>query len=239
MREPLTQSLAMVAVLLGGASLALLAVAVWGFRLEGWPWPQAYRVATWAVWAALTGVIAALMGLVVWLRRRKGGGAMVLVGLLLALPVASLGVAFDLAARLTPPINDISTDTDDPPVFWFTATPSDYPSANIEAQVSAYPQVRFLDVALGKDEALAQALALVQERGWTVLSEDPDEGQIEAIATSWLFGFEDEVAIRVTETENGSRIDMRSRSRIGRIDRGANARRIISFMSDLEARSHE
>ena len=162
---------------------------------------------------------------------------MVLLGLILSLPTAGLGVAFEVAARATPPINDISTDTDDPPVFWFTATPSDYPAQNAEPQRAAYAQVRPLDLPLGPADAFTTALALVEERGWEVFSADPDEMQIEAIARSRLYGFEDEVAIRVTEIDTGTRIDLRSRSRIGRIDRGANARRIKAYMSDLQARA--
>ena len=139
--------------------------------------------------------------------------------------------------RTTPPINDISTDTDDPPVFWFTVTPSDYPAPNAEPQRAAYPDVRPLEMPVSTDEAFAAALALVEARGWDVLSADPAESQIEAIATSRLFGFADEVAIRVTETNTGARIDMRSRSRLGQIDRGANARRIEAFLPDLEPRA--
>jgi uncharacterized protein (DUF1499 family) len=223
--------------LLGVLSFVLLAVAVWGFRAGGWPWPQAYDLAGWAVWAALGGVIIALAGLVVWLRLRKRGASAVLLGLILSLPVAGLGVAFDIAARTTPQINDISTDTEDPPVFWFTATPSDYPAENAGPQRAAYPDVRPLDLPVSADEAFAAALALVEERGWEVLSADPAESQIEAIATSRLFRFEDEVAIRVSETDTGARIDMRSRSRLGQIDRGANARRIEAYLADLEARA--
>lgn len=151
----------------------------------------------------------------VLLRRRKGGAGAVLLGLVLSLPVAGLGAAFEIAAGTTPPINDISTDKEDPPVFWFTATPSDYPASNAEAQQGAYPDVRPLEMQVSEDEAFAAALALVEERGWEVLSADPAESQIEAIATSRLFDFEDEVAIRVTETDKGTRIDMRSRSRLG------------------------
>ena len=55
-------------------------------------------------------------------------------------------------------------------------------------------------------------------------------------ATSFLYGFKDEIAIRVTRTEMGARVDVRSRSRIGRIDRGANARRIRAFLDDLASR---
>ena len=237
MRDTLTRALGAVAILLGLASLGLLAVSVWGFRAGGWPWPQAYELAGWGVWAAGAGVIVALAGLMVWLRRRKGGAGAVLLGLILSLPVAGLGAAFEITARTTPPINDISTDTDDPPVFWFTATPSDYPAQNAEPQRAAYPDVRPLDLSLPVDDAFSAALALVEARGWEVLSADPAESQIEAIATSRLFGFEDEVAIRVTETDTGTRIDMRSRSRLGQIDRGANARRIEAFLADLETRA--
>ena len=237
MPDTLTRALGAVAILLGLASLALLAVAVWGFRAGGWPWPQAYDLAGWAAWAAGAGTVAALAGLVVWLRRRKGGAGAVLLGLILSLPVAGLGAAFEIAASTTPPINDISTDTEDPPVFWFTATPSDYPAQNAEPQRAAYPDVRPLEMPVSADEAFAAALGLVEDRGWEVLSADPAESQIEAIARSRLFGFEDEVAIRVTETDSGARIDMRSRSRLGQIDRGANARRIEAFLADLETRA--
>ena len=237
MRDLLTRRLGILSALSGVLSLVLLAVSVWGFRAGGWPWPQAYALAGWGAWAAGAGVIAALAGLVVWLRRRTGGAAMVLMGLILSLPVAGLGAAFEIAARTTPPINDISTDTEDPPVFWFTATPSDYPAQNAGPQRAAYPDVRPLDLSLPVDDAFAAALALVEDRGWEVLSADPAESQIEAIARSRLFGFEDEVAIRVTETETGARIDMRSRSRLGQIDRGANARRIEAYLADLATRA--
>jgi hypothetical protein len=236
MPDTLARPLGFLSILLGAASLALLAVSVWGFRAGGWPWPLAYDLVGWAVWAAFGGVVFALAGFLAWLRIRKGGVSAVLLGLILSLPVAGLGAASEMAARITPPINDISTETEDPPVFWFTATPSDYPASNAEPQRAAYPDVRPLDLPLSVVEAFAAALDLVKDRGWEVLSADPTESQIEAIATSRLFAFEDEVAIRVTETDTGVRIDMRSRSRLGQIDRGANARRIVAYLADLEAR---
>lgn len=236
MPNVISSRLGLFAILLGLASIVIVGISVWGFRQGDWPWPQSYRVATWGTWGALAGCFVALAGLVDWQRDRKSGGLVVLLGLLLSLPVAGMGIAFDLSARMTPPINDISTDTQDPPVFWFTVTPTDYPSANAGLQRTAYPDVRPLDLDLSFDDAFGLALALAEERGWQVLSADHDESQIEAIATSRLFGFEDEVAVRVTETDSGTRIDMRSRSRLGQVDRGANARRITTFLSDLKAR---
>lgn len=237
MRDLTTTRLGWGAVLLGTTSILIVAASIWGFRAGGWPWPRAYQMATWGAWAALGGAGLSLAGFGLWLRRRQGGASAIVLGLALSLPVAGLAVAFDLAARTTPQINDISTDTEDAPVFWFTATPTDYPSANSGPQRAAYPDLRALELPLPFDEAYSLALTMVEERDWLVLSADPTEAQIEAIATSRIFGFEDEVAIRVVEIETGTRIDMRSRSRLGQIDRGANAARISAFLNDLEARA--
>lgn len=233
MLKSMTRHPGFVPILLGLVSLALLAVSVWGYRAGGWPWPKAYDLAGWGVWIALAGVIVALAALAGAIRN-SNGAIIALIGLILSLPVAGLGVAFEIAARTTPPINDISTDTEDPPVFWFTATPTDYPAQNAAPQRSAYPDVRSLNLSIPIDDAFAKALALVETRGWEVLSADPAENQIEAIARSRVFGFQDEVAVRVIETEGGTRIDMRSRSRLGQIDRGANARRIEAFLAALQ-----
>ena len=66
-----------------------------------------------------------------------------------------------------------------------------------------------------------------------------EEGRIEAVATTLLYGFEDEVVIRIAPAEAGSVVDLRSRSRIGRGDLGANAARIRSFLEDLRERAAE
>src|SRR3546814_9885117 len=76
-------------------------------------------------------------------------------------------------------------------------------------------------------------------RGWTIIAEHPGEGRIEAVATTLLYGFEDEVIIRIAPAEAGSVVDLRSRSRIGRGDLGANAARVGSFLEDLKARAEE
>lgn len=239
MRNPTATLLGWAAALLGTASILLLALAALGFRRDWWPVPQALDLAAWGAWASAAGVVLALVALIVWLVRRPGGGWPALLGLILSLPVLLAAGAWQYATVTTPAINDISTDTGNPPVFWFTVTPSDYPARNAEPQRAAYPGVRPLDLPLPFEAAFAEALALVEARGWEVLSADPSENQIEAIARSRLFGFEDEVAIRVTPAEEGegSRVDMRSRSRLGQIDRGANARRIRAFLDDLEARA--
>jgi uncharacterized protein (DUF1499 family) len=103
-------------------------------------------------------------------------------------------------------------------------------------QRTGYPDIAPLLVKQAPDAVFAQALALVNERGWTVLASDAAEGHIEAVATSRLFGFADEVGIRITPEGSGARVDMRSRSRLGKIDRGTNAKRIRAYLGDLNLR---
>lgn len=237
MRDTAVTRLGWGAILLGMASILLLAASAFGYRQGWWPVLRALDVATWGAWAAIAGAALAMVALGLWIARRRGEGGIAALGLVLSLPVLIAAGAWQYVTLTTPPMNDISTDTEDLPVFWFTATPSDYPAQNTAPQRAAYPDVRPLELPLSVDDAFVAALALVEARGWEILSSDPAESQIEAIATSRLFGFEDEVAIRVTETDTGARIDIRSRSRLGQIDRGANARRIKAFLADLETRT--
>jgi uncharacterized protein (DUF1499 family) len=57
----------------------------------------------------------------------------------------------------------------------------------------------------------------------------PDLGLIEATETSFWYGFKDDVVIRVTGVDRESRIDIRSKSRVGKSDLGKNAERIRAF----------
>ena len=69
--------------------------------------------------------------------------------------------------------------------------------------------------------------------GWEIAAAVPQELRIEAIDTSLLFGFKDDVVIRVTSQADGSRVDVRSLSRVGGSDFGVNAKRVNNFMAKL------
>ena len=73
--------------------------------------------------------------------------------------------------------------------------------------------------------------------GWEIVSSDPAGGRIEATDTTFWFGFKDDVVVRVVSQPNGSRIDVRSVSRVGIGDLGANAARIRSYLAALKAAS--
>jgi uncharacterized protein (DUF1499 family) len=116
-------------------------------------------------------------------------------------------------------------------------TPTDCPGRQVaELQRAAYPDIVPLELSVAPAQAYARALALVRERGWTVVASVPEEGRIEATVESRLYGFVDEVAIRVQPRGAASVVDVRSRSRLGRIDRGVNAKRIRALLADLRTR---
>ena len=147
------------------------------------------------------------------------------------------------AAQAVPRIHDITTDTITPPRFVEIAerrqalgVPNDlaYLEDVAAQQREGYPDLApaFIDVPPG--EAWARALALARARGWEVVAADEEGRRIEATDTTFWFGFKDDVAIRVTALPlGGSRVDVRSVSRVGRSDIGTNARRVRAFVADL------
>ncbi len=140
-----------------------------------------------------------------------------------------------------PMIHDITTDLNNPPQFVaaFNERKSGenslaYNKGIIEDQLHAYPGVKPLMSEKSREELFSKALSLIESRGWQLLNVDESQGIIEAVDETKIFGFKDDVVIRaVTVDEGHIRIDMRSVSRVGKGDLGANAKRIIHFMDDL------
>ena len=143
-------------------------------------------------------------------------------------------------ARSVPPIHDITTDTDDPPSFVAilplradAPNPPEYDPAVAGQQREGYPDLRSVTLDAPPAEAFAQALAAARAMGWELVADDAAAGRIEATDTTFWYGFKDDVVIRVRPDVAGSRIDVRSKSRVGRSDVGANARRIREYAARL------
>jgi uncharacterized protein (DUF1499 family) len=113
-------------------------------------------------------------------------------------------------------------------------SPSQYPEKNALIQKEFYADLKSIIFKESIKEIFDKVLKTVNKMGWELISDDIDEGQIEAVASSLFFGFKDEVVIRIKEINNKVVVDIRSRSRIGKIDRGANARRIKKFIIELK-----
>ena len=159
------------------------------------------------------------------------------VGALLVLLLAVLGGR----GAGAPMIHDISTDFADPPAFSAAAREAEnagrdmgYPPENAEIQQKAYPDVKPIALDVPQEEAFARAQRAATELGWQIAYSDPGSGVFEATYTSSVFLFVDDVVVRVRETAPAaSRVDVRSRSRVGKSDLGANAARIEAFARKL------
>ncbi len=144
-----------------------------------------------------------------------------------------------------PAIHDISTDTETPPAFVAivalrqadAANPSEYSGPDTAAeQHRAFPDIQPLLVDQPTDVVFAAASEIVADKGWTLVEANEAEGRIEATAETGWVRFKDDVVIRIQPTGTGSRIDVRSKSRIGRGDMGVNARRVRGYLDSLQAR---
>jgi uncharacterized protein (DUF1499 family) len=119
------------------------------------------------------------------------------------------------------------------------ANPAEYDGAEVAGQQRrAYPDIQPLTLQVSGEQAFSRALTVVRGLGWNVVADDREAGRIEAVDTSFWFGFMDDVVIRVREAGPGStRIDVRSKSREGTADFGRNARRIRTLLDRLQSAS--
>jgi uncharacterized protein (DUF1499 family) len=145
------------------------------------------------------------------------------------------------SAKRAPEIHDISTDTVNPPRF-VAVVPlrAGAPNSVVYAgeatasrQHAAYPDIQPITLGVPPEQAYRRALDAARNMGWQVDASVPAEGRIEATDTTRWFGFKDDIVIRVSPAGTGSRIDVRSESRLGDGDLGKNARRIRAYLRKL------
>jgi uncharacterized protein (DUF1499 family) len=189
-------------------------------------------------YGAVAGAALGLVGLLL-------GGARAAAAIAVVVGIAAFAVpwTFQSRARWVPPIHDITTDTEDPPRFVAVlarragaANSADYEGAKVASQQkSAYPDIAPIRLPDPPDRAFERALDAARSLGWEIVAAEPKDGRIEATDTTRWFGFKDDVVIRVRPDGAGSRADVRSVSRVGRSDVGANAARIRRFRSALGA----
>jgi uncharacterized protein (DUF1499 family) len=148
-----------------------------------------------------------------------------------------------MTARSVPPIHDITTDTENPPQFNAilplrkdALNPAEYGGPSIaEQQHQAYPDIVPLILDVPPVQTIDRARSISHKMGWEIINVDPQQGIIEATDTTFWFGFKDDIVILVSSQGSGSRIDIRSVSRVGKSDVGANARRVKGFLKALKA----
>ncbi len=217
-----------------------------GYRLEMWHYRTGIMTIGYVFWVAAVTALVTFVALVVVAVRKAGNRSLVLgaIGVIVASITAYVPYHLRQTANSVPAIHDISTDVANPPAFVKAATlrgkddhPVAYDGPEVgELQRGAYPDIVTLVAAVPAPKAFEAASAALTEMGLELSDIDPVQGRIEAVATSLLFGFKDDVVVRVVTVPEGAKIDIRSKSRVGRNDFGANAKRIRAFMAKMKAK---
>ncbi len=135
----------------------------------------------------------------------------IFVGIIISL-VLLAGSPFILGL-IWPRINDVSTGT----------TPQ-YP--DLQPQSFNQPVEKVFDAALETSKAM----------GWDVIEQSRSLGTIEAVDTTKLFRFKDDVTVTISREGDATVVNLRSHSRVGKGDLGTNARRIRHFQVELAKR---
>lgn len=243
-----SRSLSLIALL--GFVIAVAAALGGGLAGPAYRWDilelgDAFTLLRWAAYGGLAAVTISLIGLV---RTRPGAGRR---GLLLSVLGVMLGGAIfwvpyshQRLAQSVPPIHDITTDTESPPQFKAVVPlrPDDANSLQYggdslaRRQREAYPDIRPAVFDRPDETVFQAALDTATGLGWRVVASDEGDGRIEAVDTTAWFGFRDDVVVRIGTDNGGTRVDVRSVSRVGVSDVGKNAARIREFMAALEER---
>ena len=163
--------------------------------------------------------------------------------ILSSLVLTTMFVQFLDASRL-PPIHDISTDLIDPPEFDHLIEvrgrhSNDLTSSDEERQQQAiaYPAIKTLRTGRDLNESFDRVLAVATAMDWEIVHSDRRAGIVESTATTFWFGFKDDVVIRIRDAGGASLIDLRSVSRVGMSDLGTNAARIARFLQNFDAKN--
>ncbi len=240
-----TSPLAMLGMLLGLVVVILSLLGPLGAHAGWWVFRSGFTLLRWAVWISPGALLVSAVGVV--MARFQGGRRaliMSLVGIVFVTGFwATLAPTF-WRARTVPPIHDITTDTEHPPAFVAVLplrqgaeNSTDYAGAELAAQQKqGYPDLAPAQIRLPTAPVFRAALETAKGMGWEIAAAVPDQGRIEATDTTFWYAFSDDIVIRIQPAGEGSLVDVRSVSRVGRSDLGVNAKRIRAFLSLLQQR---
>jgi uncharacterized protein (DUF1499 family) len=242
----LLRRLPLLALILAIVAVLLLAVGPLGWRAGWWHFRVAFfYLMPWSAYCGLAAVALAIGALV--FGRGVNAGRQIAIGVIAFViggAIAYVPWHYGQMRGTTPPIHDITTDWENPPEFHAIlalreaekANPVAYEGAKVsDLQKKAYPEIAPVTLTQAPGEAFPRALKAAEQMGWTIVATDPAEGRIEASQRSRWFGFTDDVVIRVAPAGSGSRVDVRSVSRVGRNDFGVNAARVRGYLAALRS----
>ena len=230
-----------------GLSLAViailgLAVSGPGYRLGLWEFKAGISLVKYAAYLSLAAVVVCLLSVALWtMGIFPGGMTPALIGLVISGFVSAWMLKWKHNLDSVPYIHDITTDTGNPPLFEAVLplragapNPAEYGGSELaKQQTEGYPDLRPGSLSSSPESVFPRALQAAKDMGWEIVASDPKTLRIEATDTTLWFGFKDDVVVRLSPSPTGSRIDVRSVSRVGKSDVGTNARRINEYLARL------
>lgn len=241
--RPLARRIALAGLILALICAGAAVFSGIGYRLGLWHFRTGFDILKYASYCALAAAVVSVAGLLLGGGRRPGVLFTGLLGLLIAAVTVYMPWTYYKTVQSVPKIHDITTDVGNPPTFVAVAKlrkegdhPVMYEGAEIGSeQKEAYPDIEPLTTKAPKDKVFEAARQALASMGLEIIDANPAEGHIEAVDTSLLYGFKDDMVVRIQESGEGTRVDVRSMSRVGRSDLGMNAKRIRTFMARLRA----
>ena len=239
-------------------------IAPVGTKLGLWGWPFALGKMSfqWGPKVLIAGAV--LTGLAIILSLIKSPRLKPLLFSLI--PVVMIGAFLAVIlpkveqGRRLPPIHDVQTDWSDPvsfsdsmmatrgdeanPVLVQPIIPEsakarwpDYAGMPVaDAQRKAYPDIKSFIAPVPADILYSAAFATLTAEGIEIVTNDEAGLRLEGTHTSFWYDFKDDVVVRIQPKGEGSQIDIRSTSRVGLSDLGANATRVRGILEGVKQR---
>jgi hypothetical protein len=247
--KPLQQFSILLALALTLAGVVGALSSGFGVRWEWWNFRVGFSVLKWSVYA----VIFAAALVVLWIGLAKPSGAQwrdprVLAALVTALIVCAIPYAYKKQFERYPTVADATTNIADPPMFVDLVPVREETAENplryrykeaAALQLQYFPDLTTLQSDKSPAEVIADAQAVADRLCLKAIAVVPEQGRLEATATTFWFGFKDDLVVRARSVNGKTLVDIRSASRLGYLDGGLNAKRVRNFMQGLQEIIHQ
>jgi len=229
-------------------------IAALGTKVGLWGWEFGFKkmVMNYGIKLMLLTLVVAIIALAFSVLIKPRSKSWIVALLALAVPVMGIGYGRKVKAKVAelPYIHDITTDTQDVPMFTDAIISARGEGSNslkyvgkidqrskqlVSVEQAAYEDVRTLILSQSPDMVHDKSVATLKNMGLKIVTNAKEDGIIEATYTSFWFGFKDDMIVRIKPGQGGgSVVDARSISRVGGSDIGKNAARIVTFNKALQ-----
>ena len=228
-------------------SIVIMVMAVFsgfGVRMDWWGYFFGFQLLKASLISAIVCAIISLLLILVGLLKRIPIVGKAILAAFLSISIAAIPFFYILEFRKIPTFGEAATDFDKLPEFEVLANarnaeaedPPLFSHGEAEAaQKKYFPDLGPITIDRSPAKAKEQVIEVLREMKFSLAAASGDERRVEATQTSFWFGFKDDVVVIITGLPGGgSRVDVRSASRVGKFDGGANAKRVAAILAAVQ-----